>query len=51
MYVQLVFAVKGREAALTTIIRPRIFEYIDYLNTNEMEFNEEFLPFFWEYSV
>ena len=26
-------------------------EYIDYLNTNEMEFNEEFLPFFWEYSV
>lgn len=26
-------------------------EYIDYLNTNEMGFNEEFLPFFWEYSV
>jgi putative transposase len=26
-------------------------EYIDYLNTNGMEFNEEFLPFFWEYSV
>jgi len=149
MYVQLVFAVKGRDAALTTVIRPRVFEYmsgiltnqrhksiiingisnhvhilfglnpsisvsdtvheikrssslfinkqklcperfswqegygaftysrsqlndlykyienqenhhknrtfrdeyIDYLNTNEMEFNEEFLPFFWEYSV
>jgi len=26
-------------------------EYIDYLNANEMEFNEEFLPFFWECSV
>ena len=26
-------------------------EYVDYLNSNEMEFNEEFLPVFWEYSV
>ena len=75
MYVQLVFAVKGRDAALTTIIRPRVFEYMSGISTNQRhksiiingisnhvhilfglnpsipEFNEEFLPFFLEYSV
>ena len=35
MYVQLVFAVKGRDAALTTIIRPRVFEYMSGILTNQ----------------
>jgi len=34
MYVQLVFAVKNRDTALTTIIRPRVFEYMSGIVTN-----------------
>jgi putative transposase len=34
MYVQLVFAVKNRDAVLTKVIRKRIFEYISGISTN-----------------
>ena len=35
MYVQLVFAVKGRDAALTKNIQPRVFEYMSGILTNQ----------------
>jgi putative transposase len=35
MYVQLVFAVKNREASLSTNIRPRVFEYMSGILTNQ----------------
>lgn len=35
IYVQLVFAVKNREAGLTTEIRPRVFEYMSGILTNQ----------------
>ena len=34
MYVQIVFAVRSRDAALTSIIRPRVFEYMSGILTN-----------------
>ncbi|MDD4384329.1 MAG: transposase [Bacteroidales bacterium] len=34
LYVQLVFAVKNREAALNSEIRGRVFEYISGIITN-----------------
>jgi len=34
MYVQIVFAVRGRENVLTNKIRPRVFEYISGIITN-----------------
>jgi putative transposase len=35
MYVQLVFAVKNRDAALSKDIRPRVFEYMSGILTNQ----------------
>jgi hypothetical protein len=43
MYVQLVFAVKNRDAVLKIDFRERVFEYM-----NEIEFDQQFLFDFWD---
>ena len=40
MYVQLVFAVKGRDAALTKNIQPRVFEYMSGISSVRLKIHE-----------